>query len=142
MIYVASALITMKNIRINVNLGIDIGTVSIGIALIKNEKVIKTDYKKHEGNITNQLSEMLKNYPLSDIKRVGITGSGEEKVNKSFKRIDQIICFIEGTKHLNPSIKNIIFIGGESFGLIELNEKGRYKNSTGKYSQMGKRSRT
>jgi len=61
------------------------------------------------------------------IKRVGITGRGEKKVNNSFKRIDSIICFIEGTKYLNSSIRNIIFIGGESFGLIELNGNGRYK---------------
>jgi len=30
------------------NLGLDIGAVGIGVALIKNEKVIKTDYKKHD----------------------------------------------------------------------------------------------
>ncbi|MCP4603173.1 MAG: hypothetical protein GY847_22105 [Proteobacteria bacterium] len=108
-------------------LGIDIGSVSIAVALIDNNNIIRSNCVNSEGNIADVLLSILRDYPLSNVSKVGVTGTGHEYVGNMFKSIDSVICFLEGTKYFYPSISNIIFIGGESFGLIELNEKGNYK---------------
>jgi predicted CoA-substrate-specific enzyme activase len=113
-------------------LGIDVGSVSLGIALIRNGAVVQTDYRKHNNSIVETLSEFLERYPLSEVETLAITGRDREEVRKAVAGksavfIDPIICFVEGTKHSSPTIRNIIFVGGESFGLIELDAKGAYR---------------
>ncbi|MCP2519102.1 acyl-CoA dehydratase activase [SCandidatus Aminicenantes bacterium Aminicenantia_JdfR_composite] len=114
-------------VRNEIRLGIDIGSVSIGIALIKNNKLIKTFYKFHHGEIKKSLIELLRNLNIPKAK-VGFTGRGTG-IFQDFESINDIISTIEGIKFIikdNP--KYIMMIGGESFILIELDENGVYKS--------------
>ncbi len=111
----------------DIKLGIDIGSVTIGIALIEENKLLATYYEFHNGDIKNTLIELLRCLNISKAK-VGFTGRAT-RVLSDFKTIDDVIATIEGIKWTikeNPSY--ILMIGGESFLLIELDENGTYRS--------------
>ena len=113
--------------RVNVKLGIDIGSVSIGIAVIKENELVTTHYKFHHGDIKNTLTGVLKNLNITTAK-IGFTGRAT-RVFHDFEPIDDIISTIEGVKWITGrSPRYIMMIGGESFVLIELDEDGTYKS--------------
>ena len=70
---------TTKN---GIYLGIDVGSVSVGLALINSkEEVLKTVYEFHNGNVSECLGEMLGSLELSRITNVGYTHKSGEFFN-------------------------------------------------------------
>mgnify|MGYP000079453152 CR=1 FL=1 len=113
--------------QVDVKLGIDIGSVSIGIAAIKEGELVSTYYRFHYGDIRNTLKRLLKNLNIPAAK-VGFTGRAT-RVLHDFKPVDDIISTIEGVKWVTgKSPKYIMMVGGESFVLIELDKNGTYKS--------------
>lgn len=103
--------------------GIDIGSVSINIAVINGDKdVIKDYYIRIEGEPIKKcyywLKEVFSTY--NNIAGIGVTGSGgkvvAEILNVPF--VNEIIAQTKATGLLLPEIKTIIEIGGEDSKLI------------------------
>lgn len=109
-------------------LGIDIGSISIAIAEINdNKEIIKTSYSMHEGNILENLSEILSTYNLSEIGGIAVTSATPE-IFKTASAYDSRVSFIKAAKHLNDQVGSILIVGGEKFGLISFDEQGEYQN--------------
>ena len=107
-------------------IGIDIGSVTIGVAVIKDGELISTSYKFHRGDFKKALQDILGDLDLTEAK-VAFTGRGTKFLPYS-QGLDDIIAIVEGVKwviHEPPS--SVLMVGGESFLLIELNADGTYK---------------
>ena len=80
----------MNNGNVNKDsvLGIDIGSVSISLALLNEQKeIIKTDYTFHEGLIASKLTSMFSQFNLQNIKDIAVTSSAPSIFpEQAFKR--------------------------------------------------------
>ena len=113
-------------------LGIDIGSLFVGVALIdENQNVVKSSYERHSGDPVDTARRILEEYPLSRVVNVVRTGSGGgaiDMIGGDF--IDPVVAGVEGVKAMVPDARNIIQIGGGSFSLTRLAEDGSYQRST------------
>lgn len=115
-------------------LGIDIGSVGLGLVLIDDDgKIIHQEYIRHLGEPTAKLQAALKNIAakisLDKIAGVTRTGSGGANLAIGGTYIDPIVAGVEGTKKIIPDVRNIIYIGGGSFSLTQLDAHGNYHQS-------------
>jgi len=109
-------------------LGIDIGSISIGVALLSaDKKVLKHDYVFHEGDVKNKLLELLNNFDPSEIKGFAFTSSCPD-IFKAGKKYDSKVSIITSAKYFHEKLGGVLIVGGERFGLATFDEKGNYKN--------------
>ena len=109
-------------------LGIDIGSVAIGIAFIdENNRILHTDYSIHKGQIREHLLRMLKEIELSNIQSIGYTSS-TPAIIKDGKSVDTRVSYITAAKHFHPGLRSLLIIGAEKFGLVTFDEQGEYRN--------------
>lgn len=111
--------------------GIDIGAVTIGVALIKGRRLISSGYRFHNGDIRSCLHALITALGLEGKQaRVGLTGRAAGPLK--LPCLDDVIATIEGASWMAgtepPDIHNILMIGGESFLLIQLNGDGTYRS--------------
>ena len=96
-------------------LGIDVGSVSIKLTLLRGDELVGKTYLKNRGLIPT-VQEGLRQLPKVKIKAVGITGSGKEFV-KSLVGADyvnsEVMCHAVACLKQYPDVKTIIDIGGE-----------------------------
>ncbi|MCP3898184.1 MAG: CoA activase, partial [Desulfobacteraceae bacterium] len=110
-------------------LGIDIGSVSISVALIdSNENLLNTSYLFHHGNIDLSLEKALNNIDLTKIDHIAVTSSSASYINNSAK-YDQLVSVIRACKHLHKDFGSILNIGGEKFNLSYFDENMKYSGS-------------
>ncbi|HKI87847.1 MAG TPA: acyl-CoA dehydratase activase [Draconibacterium sp.] len=109
-------------------LGIDVGSVSVAVAVIdKNAKILHTSYSFHKGRITESLQNLLKKVKIRDITVVGFTSS-TPSVIKNGNIVDSRIAYITAARHFNPEIEALLIVGAEKFGLVTFDKKGQYLN--------------
>ena len=103
-------------------LGIDVGSLFVGNALIDDERALRrADYRRHQGEPVNTVRDMLADYPLDDIVALVRTGSGGEALAPMLgDYVDPVVAGVEGVRHLHPDVRNIVQIGGGSFSLTRL----------------------
>ncbi len=112
-------------------LGIDIGSIGLGVVLIDNDsKVLFKSYKRHQGEALSALKSTLDEIDISTVEGLALTGSGTERLHIGGVRIDPIVAGAEGVKIALPEVRNIISIGGGSFSLTQLDEAGKYTRSS------------
>jgi len=108
-------------------LGIDIGSVTISLALLNAQKdVIKTDYQFHAGQIAEKLTSILLGFNLAQTKGVAITSSTPSYI-KSTKQYDNRISFITAAKQMYSDVGSILMVGGEKFGLVMFDDTQQYR---------------
>jgi predicted CoA-substrate-specific enzyme activase len=109
-------------------LGIDIGSVSIALAVIdENSRIVQTFYSFHKGQIAGCLSKILEGIDLSQIKSIGYTSS-TPKILKFGKITDTRVAYITTAKMLQPDLHALLIIGAEKFGLVSFNKNGEYQS--------------
>ena len=112
-------------------LGVDIGSHFISLAQIDNKSnLVKDLYVRHQGEPLSCLKDILEDIPLDKIKGLVKTGSSGQNIPLSGKYIDPLVAGIEGVKITYPEVRNIIYIGGGSFSLAQLDNEGNYRRST------------
>ncbi|MBN1232859.1 MAG: CoA activase [Candidatus Coatesbacteria bacterium] len=124
----------------NYYLGIDIGSTSIDIALINEDrKVLKHEYHRHKGQPFLKLKELLKEIlhekQFGNLIGIAITGSGGQIVVNEISAypVNEVIAQAKATSILHPFVKTVIEIGGESAKLLILSEdtaRGKGKSET------------
>ncbi len=108
-------------------LGIDIGSVSLGIALIDEHKqILHQDYLFHHGNITQLLQTKLGQIDLSRVALIGHNHRASDFFSDGISVNDQLAS-IEGMLFQNDQIGSAFVIGGETFGLILFDEANHYQ---------------
>lgn len=109
-------------------LGIDIGSVSIALALVnKNANILHTSYTFHKGRITECLQKLLGEIEAADVSAIGYTLS-TPPVIKYGNAVDSRIAYITAAKHFNPEIHALLIVGAEKFGLVTFDKNGQYLN--------------
>ena len=112
----------------NYFLGIDIGSVAIGIAVINEENhVIQTSYTFHKGQIREHLIKSLDGIEIIHLKGIGHTSSGPSLLSHGTV-VDSRIAFITAAKYFHPEMESLLIIGAEKFGLATFDKNGGYLN--------------
>ncbi|MBT3181592.1 MAG: hypothetical protein HN337_03670 [Deltaproteobacteria bacterium] len=110
-----------KVLNLNDNyLGIDVGSVSVKLALIGGEGLIYSDYRFSDGKpldlLKTMLSGMNSKINSCSIGGVGITGSGRNFIGKLLRTdviLNEITAQIRAAKFIMPDADTIIEIGGQ-----------------------------
>ncbi len=109
-------------------LGIDIGSVSISVAEINPEReILKTAYQFHHGNLAETFTKIMNDFDPGRICGIAATSSTPSIINAN-RRYDNRVAMIEAARHFHQKIGAILVVGGEAFGLIGFDEKGRYRS--------------
>ncbi|MBI9075537.1 MAG: CoA activase [Desulfatibacillum sp.] len=111
----------------NCFLGIDVGSVSVSVALVTQDKmVVNTAYAFHHGDVAGCLGKILdQGFDLSAVRAIAATTSTPGFVNAD-TRIDNRVATIAGVKVFHPDVRSILIVGAEKFGLILFDEQGDY----------------
>lgn len=114
----------------NVNvLGLDVGSVSIAIALLDPDyHIIKTSYGFHHGKVTETLESQLSGFDLASIGYISSTTSTPALVRHD-TQYDNNLAVIRGASRVHPKIGSILLVGGEKFSLFLFDSKGQYQRS-------------
>ena len=106
-------------------LGIDIGSVSVNMALINEKKeVVHEDYIRHQGQpvktALGALKDLEEKFPSDKIWDIGVTGTGgkliSDKIGATF--INEVVAQVKAIEHFHPEARTVIEIGGEDSKLI------------------------
>ena len=107
-------------------LGVDIGSVSICLAVISPQKELITKaYAFHHGAINDTLRMKLAEVNLSQICAVAATTS-TPSILKVSRKYDNRVSIITACRHFHERIGSILLVGGEKFGLIQFDDDGNY----------------
>ncbi len=109
-------------------LGIDAGSISIGICeLTPDKEIIRTMYRFHHGRIGDTLASMLEEVDFKGIGAIASTLSTPE-VMRVVTRYDNHVAVIAAAKFLHDSARGVLNVGGEKFSLISFDRHGDYKS--------------
>lgn len=115
-------------------LGIDIGSVSVGVVQLSTDKrIVKTAYAAHYGDIGGTLVQLVSDFDLSQPVWVAASTATPETIWANVRFDDQICC-IAAARHWQPDVRGILNVGGEKFHLIRLGQDGGYLGSRGSTS--------
>ena len=115
-----------KHMQKGLILGIDVGSVSISVACIDTDgRFIKEAYALHHGNIRGVLDELMKEYNPEEIAGIA-TPSGKAHFIEGVHIFDQQVSIMEGMSSLGLNARSLLHVGAERFFLIELDDQGRY----------------
>lgn len=112
-------------------LGLDIGSLYIKLILLGEDSRIKLySMKPHQGNPIKAVKELLEQWNLKRDYSIGLVGINSNLLASQLGilPIDDIQAQIHAVKKYYPGVKNIINIGGSSVTLIELDEKGNFRD--------------
>ncbi len=110
------------------SLGIDIGSVSISLAVTdESGRILQTAYTFHKGQVTECLLNLLRKIDFNQIKSIGYTSSCPE-ILKSGVKTDSRIAYITAAKMLHPEVTALLIIGAAKFGLVSFSKTGDYQN--------------
>lgn len=108
-----------------VRIGVDIGAVTVGVAVIKEGGLVAKFYRFHHGNVRQTLLDILRTLEFSEVK-LAATGRGA-RILGTERRVNDIVAAVEGVRWAaGRPFRHILLAGGETIALIGLNEDGTY----------------
>ncbi len=112
-------------------LGLDVGSVAVGVALLDDAgTVLQRDYEKHAGEQERVLRRILDRYQLDRVFSCALTGAGAGRLGLAGRVLNPTVAQIERVRRFDPTIRNILYIGGGSFSLTCLDEDGALVRNT------------
>lgn len=107
-------------------LGVDIGSVSAGIAVLgPGKQLIEDIYEFHHGNVAETVEKMLQKVDLRTVGAVAVTDQTPEIIRADHRCNDQI-AVIEAAEHFNGKIGSVLHVGGEKFAVLFFDKNGKY----------------
>jgi len=106
------------------SLGINIGSSSIKIALIENNKVLSNLIVDHEGNLLHTLKDTLNKFDFPEKINSLITGN-EGRYLLNINNVLESVCIEEGLSALNEKVDAVVSLGGENFVVYTIDEAGK-----------------
>ncbi|HQQ14653.1 MAG TPA: BadF/BadG/BcrA/BcrD ATPase family protein, partial [Deltaproteobacteria bacterium] len=109
--------------------GIDVGSVSIGLAEIDGEgAIVRTGYRIHRGQVRETLFRMLSERDSDSEFFIAVTKSTPSCV-RSAQRVDNQVAIIAAARRLHEQVRAVLNVGAEKFSLILFDEQGNYRSS-------------
>jgi predicted CoA-substrate-specific enzyme activase len=113
--------------RNKIRVGVDIGSVSIGVAVLKDDKLIAKFHKIHQGEIKKTFREVIGSLDFRQA-GVAVTGRGARMFDRDL-RVNSVVAAVEGVKWAVDKIPHyILLVGGEDILLIKLHPDGTYSS--------------
>ncbi len=107
-------------------LGIDIGSVSVGMVVITAEKeVVQSCYEFHHGNIAGTVEALREKIDMDCIGAVAATDQSSPLINADFW-CDDRVAVICAARHFHGDVGAVLHVGGEKFTMLFFNENGEY----------------
>jgi len=111
--------------------GIDVGARYIKAMVINDNKKIIVKKKLLSGYENNSLvKNLIKDLSeeaginIDQIKKIGITGSGKETVDKEGIILSEVMSAAKAVYYLHPDVRTIIEVGAEESRAIKINSSG------------------
>ncbi|RDY24226.1 2-hydroxyglutaryl-CoA dehydratase [Romboutsia maritimum] len=100
------------------NIGVDIGSTTVKVAVLKDDNILYTEYKRHYSDVKKSVKEVLNNVynKLGDITiTIVITGSGGIDISRKLgvKFIQEVISSTKAIEFYYPNTDVVIELGGE-----------------------------
>jgi predicted CoA-substrate-specific enzyme activase len=112
-----------------INIGIDVGSISVDSILIdENYQILEDHYVRHKGKPVETAFEIVKDiverFSEAAIHQIAFTGAGGKEIAKAIGAvwINEIVAQTKATAFLHPEVRTVIEIGGADSKLILLNE--------------------
>jgi len=107
-------------------LGIDAGSVALSAVFTDSKgEILHSSYRFHHGQTEEVLKEILAASGIQEITGAACTVSAPRWLTCS-SRIDNQVAMIHSMRKLHPDGRELLFAGGEKFGLIRFDEQGNY----------------
>ncbi len=111
-------------------LGIDIGSVSIGMAAVTFDKnILHSAYAFHYGDIAGTARRLLSEFDMEAVCAVAAT-SDTPSIICTDAWYDNTIATIAAARIFHSEIGAILFVGGERFGLLRFDDGNQYAGYT------------
>jgi len=111
-------------------LGIDCGSVAVGMAVLAPDlAIVGTAYRFHRGDIKGTVIEMLSGIDLPAISHVAATASVPEFVT-AHRRYDNQVACMTACRQLHPGMRGMLLVGGERFSFSTFDADGHYLGSS------------
>ena len=114
--------------------GIDIGSITTKVAVVKDGEILGTgivftgyNAEKAGRSAMDDLLAKLK-IRLDEIDKIIATGYGRANISFANKAITEISCHAAGAHFTDPRIRSIIDVGGQDSKAIVVDEDGRVKD--------------
>lgn len=110
--------------------GIDIGSITTKLALMKGKDLLYTDVLPSGYDMEKAWRKIYKNMLMetgiseSDIGGIVSTGYGRNSVTIARKSITEISCHAAGARYFFPRVKAVVDIGGQDSKFIKMGENG------------------
>ena len=108
-------------------LGLDIGSVSVSVVEVDESKhILKKATAPHHGQIKQTLKELLSGFSMNHICGMASTRS-TPFLSDDIRQYDDRVALITAACRFHNPVGAILFVGGETFGLICFDHKGQYQ---------------
>lgn len=110
-------------------IGIDIGSISIGAIFLQDNQVVNKFHIPHKGDIVGSLKKIVEQIEQPQVK-ICVTGKDlviDPAIAHDVIHLDPIVAMTDGACHLYPQVSHILYIGGETYTLVHL-KNGRLQN--------------
>ncbi len=109
----------------NTVLGIDVGSVSLSIVQLNQDRTILTKFHRpHKGNLRSAFSEAGRLFDLSRPASVACTSSSSVLDKNLARNYNMQVAVIAATRQLCQEAVSVLHIGAEKFMLIKLDKNG------------------
>ncbi|MBU1222157.1 activase [Myxococcota bacterium] len=109
-------------------LGINIGSASIKMVLMKNGDIEWFVVKPHEGNFSRTLEKMIREQHIPDGTRCIVTGT-EGRYLLNIASVVESVCIEKAVHYLGEKVDAIVSLGGEDFVTYTLDSDGKIVNN-------------
>ncbi len=117
--------------------GCDLGTVAAKLVVLQDDHVAAAKILPYK-NLPRQAASAVLEDALSELgiapEAVGCciaTGFGRKAVSYATADVPEVLCLNRGIRRLNPSIRTVLDVGGQSIRAFALGENGKVADSTG-----------
>jgi predicted CoA-substrate-specific enzyme activase len=110
-------------------LGVDIGSVSVSLALVDQDgNILRIAYGPHAGRVRDTLEKHLAALGPLRIAAGGCTPAAC-RLLRGMRPVDSQVALIAAAGRLFPGARSLLHVGGEKFTLIRLSDHGQYLGS-------------
>lgn len=103
------------------NLGINIGSSSVKVVLLDEEKILWSDVEPHEGNFIKTLEKILSNHKIPKDTKTLATGT-EGRLLLNINSVIEPLCIEEAIRRLDYKIDALVSLGGEDLVVYTVDE--------------------
>lgn len=101
-------------------IGIDLGSVSVKIALVTDDYIERTCYRRHFGRPVETLAAILSEIDGWQNRRFAITGSASYRFNSGsdIKPVNEVVALAAAITEFYPNLRSVIELGGQDSKLL------------------------